>query len=224
MKMCKIYRAVFPLILLSLLNGCFSGSGALIQEKDAELERLRSELVELEKRLDNEIIALKEQSSKRKSLDEALKVEQKNNQNYMAEIEQLKGSQESQFVIGNRIILTNAVVFKGGSAELSEKGKQYLDEIMEALGKYPNREIIVEGHCDNIPIAASYRWKYPSNWELSSARSINVLHYFEQNKSLDPQLLGAIAYGEHRPIASNKTASGRAQNRRVEIVIGQSVK
>ncbi len=90
MKMCKIYRAVFPLILLSLLNGCFSGSGALIQEKDAELERLRSELVELEKRLDNEIIALKEQSSKRKSLDEALKVEQKNNQGYMAEIEQLK--------------------------------------------------------------------------------------------------------------------------------------
>ena len=224
MKMCKIYRAVFPLILLSLLNGCFSGSGALIQEKDAELERLRSELVELEKRLENEKVALKEQSSQQDGLEEALKIERESNQNYLAEIEQLKASEANQFVIGNRIVLTNAVVFKGGSAELSEKGKQYLDEIMEALGKYPDREIVIEGHCDNIPIAASYRWKYPSNWELSSARSINVLHYFEQNRSLDPQLLGAIAYGEYRPIASNKTASGRAQNRRVEIVIGQSVK
>ena len=157
-------------------------------------------------------------------MEETLNLEQQKKQNYLNEIERLKAAEQNQFVIGNRIVLTNAVVFKGGSAELSEMGQRYLAEVIESLRKYPDREILIEGHCDNVPIAAGYRWKYATNWELSAARALNVLHYFETNSRLDPELLGAIAYGEHRPIASNSIAEGRAQNRRVEIVVGNLVK
>jgi chemotaxis protein MotB len=224
MKVTKIFQMCGIVTLTVLMMGCAGGSSALVQEKDAELERLRTELDQLEKRLETEKKVSKELSSKQGELKETLKLEQQKKQNYLNEIERLKASEKNQFVIGNRIVLTNAVVFKGGSAELSARGQQYMAEVLESLRKYPDREILIEGHCDNVPIASGYRWKYASNWELSAARALNVLHYFEKNSKLDPELLGAVAYGENRPIASNDTAEGRAQNRRVEIVVGIAVK
>ncbi len=179
---------------------------------------------QLEKRLETEKKVSTKLSAQQEELKETLKLEQQKKQNYLNEVERLKESEQNQFVIGNRIVLTNAVVFKGGSAELSTRGQQYLAEVLESLRKYPDREILIEGHCDNVPIASGYRWKYTSNWELSAARALNVLHYFEKNSKLDPDLLGAVAYGEHRPIARNDSAEGRAQNRRVEIVVGVAVK
>jgi chemotaxis protein MotB len=74
----------------------------------------------------------------------------------------------------------------------------------------------IEGHTDNIPIKHS-NWK--SNWELSTARALSVLHYLEKNQGISPERLSAIGYGEYRPVASNETNEGRKQNRRVEIVI-----
>lgn len=211
-------------MLVVFMMGCAGGSSALVKEKDTELEQLRAELGQLEKRLENEKKVSKDLSVKQDELEETLNFEQQRNKNYLNEIEKLKGSEQNQFVIGNRIVLTNALVFKGGSAELSQRGQQYMAEVLESLRKYPDREILIEGHCDNVPIASSFRWKYASNWELSAARALNVLHYFEKNSGLDPELLGAVAYGEHRPIASNSMADGRAQNRRVEIVVGNMIK
>jgi chemotaxis protein MotB len=74
----------------------------------------------------------------------------------------------------------------------------------------------IEGHTDNIPIARS-GWK--SNWELSSARALAVLHYLEKEEKISPERLSAIGYGEFQPVASNDTKDGRQANRRVEIVI-----
>ena len=224
MKTAKFFHVCSVTVLVVLMVGCAGGGAALIQEKDAELDRLRTELDQLEKRLEAEKRVSKELSSKQDELEETLKLERQNSQAYSDELERLQASEQNQFVIGNRIVLTNAVVFKGGSAELSERGQLYMAEVIESLRKYPDREILIEGHCDNVPIASGYRWKYATNWELSAARALNVLHYFEKNSKLDPDLLGAVAYGEHRPIASNKLPEGRAQNRRVEIVVGNSVK
>ncbi|PIQ87934.1 MAG: hypothetical protein COV73_01520 [Candidatus Omnitrophica bacterium CG11_big_fil_rev_8_21_14_0_20_43_6] len=74
----------------------------------------------------------------------------------------------------------------------------------------------MEGHTDNVPISKS-GWK--SNWELSTARALSVLHYLAGEQGVSPERLSAIGYGEYRPLASNETADGRKQNRRVEIVI-----
>ena len=106
----------------------------------------------------------------------------------------------------------------------SQRGQEYLNEVWETLGKYPNREILIEGHTDNIPISKNYRWKYASNWELSAARALAVLHYLESKNAIQPGRLSAVAMGEHRPVASNRDASGRAKNRRVEIVVGGFIK
>jgi chemotaxis protein MotB len=74
----------------------------------------------------------------------------------------------------------------------------------------------IEGHTDNVPIKHS-GWK--SNWELSSARALSVVHYLEDQEGIDPKRLSATGYGEFHPVASNETVSGRQENRRVEIVI-----
>jgi len=74
----------------------------------------------------------------------------------------------------------------------------------------------IEGHTDKVPIKRS-GWK--SNWELSTARALSVLHYLEKDEGISPERLSAIGYGEYRPVASNDSRDGRKQNRRVEIVI-----
>ncbi|MCK5081464.1 MAG: OmpA family protein, partial [Candidatus Omnitrophica bacterium] len=74
----------------------------------------------------------------------------------------------------------------------------------------------IEGHTDNVPITHS-GWK--SNWELSTARALSVLHHLEDNEGISPKRLSATGYGEFRPVASNATKAGKQDNRRVEIVI-----
>jgi chemotaxis protein MotB len=80
----------------------------------------------------------------------------------------------------------------------------------------PENDIGIEGHTDNEPIRYS-GWK--SNWELSTARALSVLHYLIDKKGISPLRVSAIGYGEYRPVASNVDKEGRRLNRRVEIVI-----
>lgn len=109
------------------------------------------------------------------------------------------------------------VLFDSGKAELRESSLEKLDKVAEVL-KTTVRDLAVgiDGHTDNIPIKYS-GWK--SNWELSSARALSVLHYMTQTHNISPQRLSATGYGEYRPMAPNTTSEGRQKNRRVEIVI-----
>ena len=76
--------------------------------------------------------------------------------------------------------------------------------------------IRIEGHTDNVPISKS-GWK--SNWDLSAARAVSVLHYIVDEHNIEPTRLSATGYGEYHPVDSNETKEGRQRNRRVEIVI-----
>lgn len=114
------------------------------------------------------------------------------------------------------IILSDNILFDSGKAEVKKKAFPVLDNVAQVLNdKVPKKNIGISGNTDNVPITHS-NWK--SNWELSTARATNVLHYLE-SQGVAPKRLSATGYGEHRPIASNDTADGRARNRRVEIVI-----
>jgi len=86
------------------------------------------------------------------------------------------------------------------------------------LKNVKDKQIIVEGHTDNVPISSFLASKFPSNWELSSARAISVVRFLQQN-GIDPSFLGATGYGEFRPISPNDTEDNRAMNRRVEIIL-----
>ena len=115
------------------------------------------------------------------------------------------------------ITMANDILFDSGKAKLKHEAHSVLKRIASVINEAaPDRNIGVEGHTDNVPIKYS-GWK--SNWELSTTRATSVLHYLIDECGIQPHKLSAIGYGEFRPITLNDTKSGRAKNRRVEIII-----
>ena len=115
------------------------------------------------------------------------------------------------------ITFVSEVLFNSGKADLREESFSKLDKVASVLTTtVSDLNVGIEGHTDNVPIKHS-GWK--SNWELSTARALSVLHYLEDSKNLDPTRLSATGYGEFQPVESNDTSEGRQKNRRVEIVI-----
>ena len=117
---------------------------------------------------------------------------------------------------GVAIILSDNILFDSGKAEIKRQAYPVLDKVIRIIKtKVSDKNVGIGGHTDNVPITYS---KWDSNWELSTARATNVLHYM-MKKGVSPDRLSATGYGEHHPVASNTTDAGRARNRRVEIVI-----
>ncbi len=112
------------------------------------------------------------------------------------------------------------VNFASGKASLTPEGKQAMDRVALILNRdFPGRAIIVEGHTDSDPIVQT-RNLYKSNWELGMKRSTEVVDYL-MLKGVDPKRVRATSFGENQPIADNGNRSGKAKNRRVEIVVLQ---
>ena len=112
-------------------------------------------------------------------------------------------------------IVTDQVLFAEGRAEVQPDGVRILDVVAGALVDLPNA-VAIEGHTDSRPIATS---RYPSNWELSTARATSVLRYFVEETGFPPDRLSAAGYADTRPLETGADASAMARNRRVEIVV-----
>lgn len=113
------------------------------------------------------------------------------------------------------VVLASDVLFASGSATLSRDGKAAIAEVAQLLASIPNRKFQIEGHTDNVPISTA---QYPSNWELAAARAITVLKtMIDAGMPIDR--ISAASFGESKPAAPNDTPEGRAQNRRIEIII-----
>lgn len=110
--------------------------------------------------------------------------------------------------------MNSELLFLSGEAALSKKAQSVLKKIVEVINPLPNA-INVEGHTDDIPIGTL---KFPSNWDLSSARATSVVQAFV-NEGINPIRLSAIGYGEFHPIGDNKIEEGRFKNRRVTLVL-----
>jgi chemotaxis protein MotB len=106
-------------------------------------------------------------------------------------------------------------MFDSGSDDIKPEGKEMLDVIATSLTSVGN-QIRVEGHTDDVPIHSG---RFPSNWELSTARATAVISRLVSNFGMSPKLLSAAGYGEFRPTAANDTDDGRARNRRVDIIV-----
>ncbi|MDO8344356.1 MAG: flagellar motor protein MotD [Cellvibrio sp.] len=115
-----------------------------------------------------------------------------------------------------QIELKDSILFSSGSADTSEQAQKIFDEIADILKGYSN-PVQVEGFTDNIPIKSV---KYPTNWELSTARASAIVKYLV-SKGIAPERLSAVGYGEYQPVAANDTEQGRAQNRRVTIMVAK---
>lgn len=105
------------------------------------------------------------------------------------------------------------LLFDSGEAGIKKQAYPVLNVVINTfLGKFS--QIYVEGHTDNVPISSK---KFPSNWELSAARALNVVKYLNSVGKIKANQLAAVGHGEHRPLVPNTSAANRAKNRRVEV-------
>jgi chemotaxis protein MotB len=188
-------RSCFLSVFIVFLAVALSGCTVIFQKgRRTEVEKISS--------LKNE---LSEMERARKELEDRLSREISDKQ---VKVEMLEKGLVITFVA--------EVLFNSGKADLKEGSQEKLAKVSGVIQNIvPDLSIGIEGHTDNEPIRRS-GWK--SNWELSSARALSVLHYLI-SRNVDPGRLAAIGYGEYRPVVSNETAEGRQKNRRVEIII-----
>ncbi|MGM0462294.1 MAG: OmpA family protein [Fibrobacterota bacterium] len=116
---------------------------------------------------------------------------------------------------GIGIRVNDPVTFATGRADLKNEFEEILQEVLKVIDDVVYESIRVEGHTDNIPINTD---EYPSNWELSSARALQVVQFLHR-RGVDPAKLSAVGYGEYRPLVPNTTGENRRKNRRIEIFV-----
>jgi chemotaxis protein MotB len=115
--------------------------------------------------------------------------------------------------------IVDKILFASGKTTIKKSGREVLQKIGDVLENVKNRQIMIKGHTDNVPIGKKIKEKFPSNWELSAMRAINVVHYLKEKVGISPETLSATGYSKFRPVATNDSAEGRAQNRRIEIAL-----
>jgi len=197
------------LLIASFLPGCYTKhkrkieeQERLISEKQALVSDLERKQRELETKLTENEILIKELRNRIGTLEDSKKI-------LLQQID-------------NRTLITlpNAVLFSSGSTILNKRGVKTLKTICEVLEKYPDRPICIEGHTDNVHIGPRIKEKYATNWELSIARAIQVMNFMVGRFKIEQNRVSVKGYGPFKHIASNTTAEGRAENRRVVMVIG----
>ena len=170
------------------------GNNLLQQQLEVELQAREARLAEVQSTYD-ELVGKLEQEIERGEV----------------RISELKGKLTVNVV--------DKILFDSGKAALKPAGIKVLQQIGDILNSAVDKNIQVEGHTDNVPISGGLAAKYPSNWELSTARATTVLHFLQDKVGVSGERLSAVGYGEYQPISSNATAEGRAENRRIQIVL-----
>lgn len=192
------------------MNQAFNGSPSIFDKNQSMLEQS----------------TVKEEST-RKSVDKQLQLNEssqlsevrKELEHYIAANNLADDFTTSITEDGLLIRIKDSAFFPSGSAKILPKHNEFSKELSKMLASLPQK-VIVSGHTDTIPISNA---EFPSNWHLSTTRALNfMLHLLQNNNTLDPVRFSALGYGEYRPIATNETSEGRAQNRRVEILIARS--
>ncbi|MEH7110009.1 OmpA family protein [Bacillus sp. JJ1764] len=223
-------------LLLALFIVLFASSNIDKQKFHSIMESFKSELTGTNIKGDNEGLSV--QPSKIK-LPDATTADKQNTQesknpapttedaelnNLMQQLQKIISDNHLESVItlqeskrGVEIALKDVILFDPGKDALKQSSFTTLDALANVAKSVAN-PISIEGHTDNVPISNS---KFASNWELSSARAVSVLHYFE-SKSIDKSRLQFVGYGEYKPIYPNDTAEHKQSNRRVNIVILRS--
>ena len=117
------------------------------------------------------------------------------------------------------VTMVDRILFPSGEADITPAGLRILKRVGDVLKTTTGKIIRVEGHTDNVVISSRLQGRFPTNWELSTTRASNVVRFLQDSVGIDPSRLQAVGLSEYHPIASNATARGRSQNRRIEIAL-----
>lgn len=201
-------RSIRSLMILGLLAALVALAGCSCKEYEDQILTLNNQIEDLQKEIANNeaIIAERDQivDELNKDFDDckaenAVLVE-KMEEVVMITIQDQLSFQSSQFIVLDTMVPT-------------------LEIIANAINNHPDWDIYVEGHTDDLKIKEEF-WEYfPSNWELGAFRSSAVVKYLTTHLNVDPQRCAAVSYGPFRPVGDNETAEGRAENRRVTVVM-----
>lgn len=192
-------------------------SEAQLGKQSANIEQMRSRIADLTAERDvlTEKLA-KLAAEKKTKVDEVSK-------SYDSLIDSMKDEIAQGRVIISRlkgqlsVKLQDEILFASGSAEIKSDGKKLLGSLARALAAEPGKAIQIEGHTDNVKIGGALAEKYPTNWELSSARAVSVVRHLVEKEGLEGRRVVAAGFGEFNPVADNATKEGKSKNRRIEI-------
>jgi chemotaxis protein MotB len=201
---------------------------ASLKEQTTDLEAKKADLEERKATLERDVAALNDRvaDAEKRAAEAAAQKD--------AEINRLKGTYDSmvknlQSEISKGEIkvtqirdklsvqMVEKILFDSGKAEIKPQGKEILSKVGQVLQGVKDKQIRIEGHTDAVPISVALRHQFPTNWELSAVRATTVLRYLEEKAGVDGKNLAAVGYGPFRPVASNDTPEGKAENRRIEI-------
>ncbi|MBZ4420470.1 OmpA family protein [Myxococcus sp. RHSTA-1-4] len=118
-----------------------------------------------------------------------------------------------------QVDLVDKVLFDSGDASISARGQEVLTRLGGVLARVEDKFIQVSGHTDDSPPSQKLQSTFPTNWELSVARAVNVVRFLQDKGGVPARRMVAAGYGEMRPISSNATPQGRARNRRIEVLL-----
>jgi chemotaxis protein MotB len=174
----------------------------------AEKERLAAEKERLEK----------ERAAKEAEIQRLTKTQEDLTKSLQAQID--KGDIKIKQVRDRLTInMVEKVLFNSGQALVKPEGLKVLKQVADVLKTVNDKQIRIEGHTDNVPIGGKLKQKFPTNWELSTARATNVVRYFIEQGGVNRENFEAVGYADTRPVADNDTDAGRTENRRIEIVL-----
>jgi len=196
------------------------GQSFMLEEKNRELtlenERFKEHVGYLTGRLEEEVAKVS-----REKEEEMARVRATHDEMLKAMQNEVKQGQVKITQLADRLSLNivDKILFPSGEDQISEQGKEVLKRVGAVLKQAKDKTIRIEGHTDTIPIAKNLRKRFPSNWELSTARATNVVRFLQDEATINADSLEAVGMGQYHPLASNKTPAGRSQNRRIEIIL-----
>ncbi len=226
MKLAAILSVVVALIL-GVATLYFSQSASRLEKERDELKNARDELQVRVNNLDQEKAAVanrleeqiaKSSKAKEQEIDRLKATYDTLMADMKAEIEQ---GQVTITKLADRlsVSMVDRILFPSGEAEITPAGLKVLQRVGNVLKNAEKKIIRVEGHTDNVQISDRLADRFPTNWELSTARASNVVRFLQEKVAIDPARLEAVGLSQFHPVAGNATAQGRSRNRRIEIAL-----
>lgn len=198
--------------LEGILTARSAQTGAELSQLRQSVDRLEQENRELKLQLEQERIAREARVAEMKSTyDELVGLMEAEIKRGEVTISELQG----QLTVN----MVERILFDSGKTDIKAGGLEVLRRVGSILKGAADKNIQVEGHTDNVPISPRLKETFPSNWELSTARATTVLRFLQDSAGIDGSRLSATGFGQYRPQADNETPEGRAQNRRIQIVL-----
>lgn len=193
-----------------------------LEARDQEIGKLQASIAQDKDRL-------KAEEAEKASLEQERAAKEAEIQRLTKTHEDLTKSLEAEIAKGDikirqvrdrlTINMVDRVLFDSGQAKVKPAGLKVLKQVSDILKKVADKQIRIEGHTDNVPIRGKLKERYPTNWELSTARATNVVRYLIEEGGVDQVNLSAVGYADTRPVASNDGEEGRTTNRRIEITL-----